>query len=245
MQNPSYSYTKSGTYAVTLNVTGPGGSNQATKTGYITVTSAPGGSGDAGGTPANTAGLVAAYGFEEASGTQVIDASGNANHGTISGASRVSTKQFGKALKFNGTSNWITVNDSASLDLTTGMTLEAWVYPTVSPSRLVYSALKEQTGFANVLALCQLTTRTAPIDVVNVGGTFRQLSAGPRLPANTWTHLAATYDGVDPEALRERLPRRQQTAGGDSCRLRRQAAHRWQLDLGRILHRSHRRSSHL
>ena len=193
-QNPSYSYTKAGTYAVTLNVTGPGGSNQATKTGYITVSSAPGGSGNTGVTPVTPTGLVAAYGFEEASGTQVIDASGNANHGTISGASRVSTTQFGKALKFNGTSNWVTVNDSASIDLTTGMTVEAWVYPTVSLSNWATVLMKEQPGFATYWLYANDDTNR-PANVVSVGGTFRQLSAGPHLPTKTWTHLAATYDG--------------------------------------------------
>ena len=163
-KNPSYSYTKAGTYAVTLNVTGPGGSNQATKTGYITVSPLGGGSGGGtGGTPANTAGLVAAYGFEEASGTQVIDASGNANHGTISGASRVTTNQFGKALKFNGTSNWITVNDSASLDLTTwddngGVGLSNGIV-----EQLGNSAHEGADPGWHVLAVCQLTT-IAPMD---------------------------------------------------------------------------------
>ncbi|MFO1204702.1 MAG: LamG-like jellyroll fold domain-containing protein [Burkholderiales bacterium] len=193
-QNPSYSYTKAGTYAVTLNVTGPGGSNQATKTGYITVSSAPSGSGNTGATPATTAGLVAAYGFEEASGAQVIDASGNANHGTISGASRTSTTQFGNALKFNGTGNWVTVNDSASIDLTTGMTVEAWVYPTKSLSDWATVLMKEQSGFASYWLYANDDTNR-PANVINVGGTFRQLSAGARLSANTWTHLASTYDG--------------------------------------------------
>ena len=178
---------------MTLDVTGPGGSNQATKTGYITVTSAPGGSGDAGGTPANTAGLVAAYGFEEASGTQVIDASGNANHGTISGASRVSTKQFGKALKFNGTSNWITVNDSASLDLSKALTVEAWVYPTVSLAIGPPCCMKEQTGLPHVLALRQLRHKSPQSTLsmsVEALGSFRRdpvcrRTPGPTLPPLT------------------------------------------------------------
>jgi PKD repeat protein len=194
-QNPSYSYTKAGTYTVTLDVTGPGGSNQATKTGYITVPSAPGGSGDTGGTPSNTAGLVAAYGFEEASGTQVVDASGNANHGTISGATRVSAKQFGKALTFNGTSNWITVNDSASLDLSKTLTVEAWVYPTVTPTGWSTVLLKEQTG-GLAYSLYANSDANRPNQTLSVGGSDKQLSAGSRLPVNTWTHLAATYDGV-------------------------------------------------
>ena len=36
---------------------------------------------------------------------------------------------LGKALTFDGINDWVTVPDSASLDLTTGMTLEAWVKP--------------------------------------------------------------------------------------------------------------------
>src|SRR5262245_56364685 len=74
-------------------------------------------------------GLVAAYGFEEASGTAVVDSSGSGNGGTITGATRNASGRFGAALSFNGTSNWVTVADTASLDLTTGMTIEAWVRP--------------------------------------------------------------------------------------------------------------------
>ncbi|MGZ5028516.1 MAG: fibronectin type III domain-containing protein, partial [Methylobacter sp.] len=68
-------------------------------------------------TSTSSNGLVAAYGFEETSGTTVADASGNGNLGTINGAARVTTGHSGNALQFNGTSNWVTVNDSASLDL--------------------------------------------------------------------------------------------------------------------------------
>ena len=75
---------------------------------------------------------VAAYDFEEASGSKVIDASGQGNHGTRSGNSRITQGRFGKALSFDGLNDWVTVNGAASVDLTTGMTVEAWVYPTES-----------------------------------------------------------------------------------------------------------------
>ena len=81
-----------------------------------------------------TTGLVAAYSFEEGSGATVADVSGNINTGAISGATWTTQGKFGRALSFNGSSSWIRVNDSNSLDLTTGMTLEAWVYPTTTPS---------------------------------------------------------------------------------------------------------------
>ena len=32
-------------------------------------------------------------------------------------------------MSFDGVDDWVTVADSASLDLTSGMTLEAWVKP--------------------------------------------------------------------------------------------------------------------
>ncbi len=191
--NPSTTYSTVGTYSVTLTVTGSGGSNTATKTGYITV-SAPTSSSGTGGSTSVKSGLVAAYGFEELSGTQVIDASGYGNHGTISGATRVTTTQFGNVLRFNGSSNWVTINDSASLDLASGMTIEAWVYPTaISGWRTV--TMKEQTSSASYWLYANDDT-SRPANVVNVGGTVWQLSAGSQLPINTWSHLASTYDGA-------------------------------------------------
>ena len=72
---------------------------------------------------------MAAYGFDEGSGTTVTDASGNGNNGTISNATWAATGKYGKALQFNGTNALVTVPDAASLHLSTGMTLEAWVNP--------------------------------------------------------------------------------------------------------------------
>src|SRR5262249_27114098 len=121
-QNPQHTYSKMGTYTVSLMVSGLGGSNTIIKANLITV-------------QINRTGLVAAYSFDEASGTMVTDASGYGNNGTINGATWTTAGKFGGALAFNGANNWITVNDAPALDLTRGMTLEAWVYPTGGPGR--------------------------------------------------------------------------------------------------------------
>src|SRR5262249_29304818 len=65
-------------------------------------------------------GLVAAYGFDEASGTTVTDASGNGNNGTITAATRAASGKYGKALSFNGSNALVTIPDAASLHLSTG-----------------------------------------------------------------------------------------------------------------------------
>src|SRR5437660_1604004 len=88
------------------------------------------------------AGLVAGYNFDEGSGTTVTDVSGFGNTGTINGATWTSQGKFGNGLNFDGFS-WVTVNDSNSLDLTNGMTLEAWVYPTVNPPTWTTVMMKE------------------------------------------------------------------------------------------------------
>ena len=74
-------------------------------------------------------GLVAAYGLNAGSGSSVVDASGRGNAGVVSGAVWSASGRFGSALSFDGVNDWVTVADSASLDLSSGMTVEAWVRP--------------------------------------------------------------------------------------------------------------------
>jgi chitodextrinase len=90
------------------------------------------------------AGLVAAYSFDEGSGMTVTDASGNGNVGAISGATWT-TGRYGGALSFNGLNNLVTVADANSLDLSTAMTLEAWVRPS-ELGETWRTAIIKQTG---------------------------------------------------------------------------------------------------
>jgi fibronectin type 3 domain-containing protein len=140
-----------------------------------------------------TAGLVAAYSFDAGSGTTLADISGTGNNGTISGATWSTQGRYGGALSFDGVNDLVTVADAPSLDLTTGMTLEAWARPTVvtnwrtvllkeQPAQLIYGLYANNTG-------------NRPSAHVYVGGD-RELRGTARLTANVWTHLAATYDGA-------------------------------------------------
>ena len=139
-------------------------------------------------------GPVAAYGFNEASGTTVADASGNGLTGTITGATRTTAGKFGRALSFNGTSNLVTVADNAKLDLTKGMTLEAWVRPsTASGTRSVI--FKERSG-GPVYAMFANTSTNRPAGYVSVGSAQDIRSTTTQLPVNVWHHLAVTYDGI-------------------------------------------------
>jgi DNA-binding beta-propeller fold protein YncE len=136
--------------------------------------------------------LVAEYRFEEGSGPSVLDSSGNGNTGTIVGATRTASGKFGAALSFNGTDALVIVNDSPSLDLTTGMTLEAWVNPPAATETwkdVIYKGPDD---------IYFLEGSSVQSGWPAAGGTF---SGAPVygtavLPPNTWSHLAATYDGT-------------------------------------------------
>src|SRR5439155_1579305 len=127
------------------------------------------------------------------SGTTVADASGNNNAGTVSGATWTTAGRYGSALVFDGTSANVTVANSASLRLTAGMTLEAWVYPTVAPTGWRAVIDKNVDGY-------YLMASSMPNNRPTVGGTFtagNQNTVGPSgLAVATWTHLAATFDGA-------------------------------------------------
>jgi hypothetical protein len=136
-------------------------------------------------TPTPPTGLVAAYNFNEGNGTTVNDASGNRNNGTISGATWTSSGKYGYALSFNGSNSRVTVPDSASLHLTTGMTLEAWVYPTATSSQWRDVIEKGNDNY--------YLFPTPPA----AGGSWAEPPLfGTSIPANVWSHLASTYDGA-------------------------------------------------
>ena len=66
------------------------------------------------------AGLVAAYGFDEGSGTTRRRPVRQRQQRHPLNTTWSTGGKFGKALSFNGTNAWVTVPSSNSLDLTTG-----------------------------------------------------------------------------------------------------------------------------
>ena len=149
-----------------------------------------------GGAPAG--GLVAAYGFNEGTGITSSDASGNNNTARLNTAIWAVQGKFGMALFFDGTSK-VTVPDAPSLDLTTGMTLEAWVYPTVAGGgNWPTIMMKETPPNAPYMLYGKVWSPTGPaLPGMRAFTTVGQnVSGGSQLPANTWSHFAGTYDGT-------------------------------------------------
>ena len=142
-------------------------------------------------TLANNPNLVAAYAFGEGSGTTVTDLSGHGNNGTIANATWTTSGKFGSALVFNGTTAIVTIPDSASLHLATGMTLEAWVNPSTVSSGwrdVIYK------GNDNYYIEATTTNGGFPAGAGTFGSADVLAYGTTTLPVNTWSHLAASYD---------------------------------------------------
>jgi hypothetical protein len=141
-------------------------------------------------TPTQSQGLVAYFPFDEGAGTTV--SGGGSLTGTVSGATFVHGV-YGTALDFDGVDDIVTVPETPALDLTTGMTIEAWVRPGIisKTSAILFNAAPNDSDYAiyaqdtdGAFGAWVTTTETTR------GATTR------RFPApDQWTHLAATYDG--------------------------------------------------
>jgi hypothetical protein len=140
-------------------------------------------------------GVVAAYSFNEINGTIVVDSSGNGNHGSVSGASLAAGK-YGNGLSFNGSNNMVTVTASPSLNATTGLTISAWVNPiSLSSFRVV---MTRELPTTDAWALNANDSTDLPGIWARTGTEASPLygaKGSTKLPLNTWTYLAGTYDG--------------------------------------------------
>jgi hypothetical protein len=137
-----------------------------------------------GGSP--TRGLVAAYGFDAGRGSSVADASGHGNFGTVDGAKWTSSGRFGEGMAFQGPGDVVRVPESASLDLTTAMSLTAWVRPsetqegwrTVLHRQTDAYSLVAGGGRANVGRLDALDRLRFALEILLVGGIGLALARG-------------------------------------------------------------------
>jgi hypothetical protein len=95
---------------------------------------------------------------------------------------------------FSGSGNRVLVPNHPSLELSDGMTLEAWVFPT-SRSENWQTVLVKEDGIGNsAYYLYAPGLENRALFGARIGG-YQVQSSAMRLPVGRWTHLAGTYDG--------------------------------------------------
>ncbi|MCW1949441.1 MAG: DUF2341 domain-containing protein [Candidatus Shapirobacteria bacterium] len=130
---------------------------------------------------------VAEWNFEENSGTTAKDTSGNNNNGTFGTGNSaptwtIGTNNKGAGLNFDGSSDYIDINNSSSLSPMTNISLEAWVKPSSSGNYGIVS--KHWTEYTLSLSSNQVRFESTNIN---------QFS-NSTIPTNRWSHIVVTYD---------------------------------------------------
>jgi chitodextrinase len=134
-------------------------------------------------------GLVAAYAFDEGSGTAAVDASGNAATGVVVGAGWT-TGRYGGGLVFDGTDDYVGLPALGTF-YNSGFTLEAWVQK-ATPKNDV-GIVGSWAGSGAMLWVDHLASRYH-VTLGNSLSTYLDSGVSPTI--GSWQHLAATFDGA-------------------------------------------------
>ena len=137
--------------------------------------------------------LVGYWKFDEGTGSTACDSSGKGNNGTLINGPLRAIGKVGGGLYFDGIDDNVTVADSNSLDVSSSFTLSAWVNPasTSTDFRSILVKNYKYYLYASAAGYCGNGNPLAGFDEQTTNAVCQPAP----LPANTWTHLAATYTG--------------------------------------------------
>lgn len=133
-------------------------------------------------------GLLAHYPFNG----NANDVSGNGHHGVVNGATLTSDR-FGNAdgaYLFDGTGNWIDVNDLNQQLY--GFTVAIWAKSTNAGS--IGTILSKHSNSGDVTALIRMENGSH-VAALNVGSTYMSMSGAP-ISTSDYDFLVLTYDGL-------------------------------------------------
>ncbi|MGW6003977.1 LamG-like jellyroll fold domain-containing protein [Oerskovia enterophila] len=144
----------------------------------------------------SAAGIRGLWGLDEGTGTTTADSSGWGQTGTLSGGATWVTGIDGKAVRLDGTAGKVSVPDGDGLDVSSALTVSAWVRPERHATQYVVKKAVSGSADGYELGISSAGKPFLRVNQKTSGDTFRA-NATSVLPTNgsTWVHLAGTYDG--------------------------------------------------
>ena len=143
-------------------------------------------------------GPVAAYPFNEGTGTTAADASGDSLTGTLVNGPTWATGKYGSAVNFDGVNDFVDLGNPTALQMTGSMTVSGWINSASFPAgdaAVVSKKTSDGTGY-------QLDTtidsgpRTIGFKLTNSTGADMIRYGATPLQLNTWYDIAGVYNAA-------------------------------------------------
>lgn len=142
----------------------------------------------------NKKSIVGIWLFDEGENDVVLDYSENGNDGEVKGQPEWVEGKFGLALSCNP-DNYVEVSDSPSLDLTSEITVMAWVNVESYHSGEIVMKSRELSADITIYGFQVWHDKRVLCHVITDTG-WKEIGGQP-YPLDEWFHLAMTYEGND------------------------------------------------
>ncbi|MFC2123119.1 DUF2341 domain-containing protein [Bacteroidota bacterium] len=127
----------------------------------------------------------------------ILDSTANGNHGTDNSTPTLgATGKIDGATFFDGSGELIDIDDSASLDITDNITLEAWVNPTTVDTNHRRIVIKSHDTWEAPHYMYSLWVHSTGLGFGFNDGTTRIYSNEGTVSTGSWQYVAATYNGT-------------------------------------------------
>src|SRR3989344_1636262 len=137
-----------------------------------------------------TSGLTGHWKFDEGTGTTATDSSGSGNTGTLTNGPTWTTGKIEGALSFDGVDDHVNAGNPTSLNLSSSLTLSAWIYPNgLTGDRDIITKVGGGADY-----YFQVSNNQLQVGFANGGSWYSHSTTNASMPLSTWTHVAGIFD---------------------------------------------------
>jgi hypothetical protein len=142
--------------------------------------------------------LIGWWRFDDGSGIIAFDSSGNGNDGTFNGDPQWMPNQFGYALEFDGSGDWLDCGEDPSLQITDAVTVSAWIK--VGTQGVDHKIGGNQDGANGGYKLTVYNNNRVEFEIRTSGNLAvlnRNVSGGIEIEVDIWYHVTGVYSLED------------------------------------------------
>ena len=139
---------------------------------------------------------VAAYAFDDGTGTSAADASGHSLTGTLVNGPTWATGKYGSALSFDGVDDHVDLGNPSALQITGSMTISGWINSAAFPvDDAAVVSKRSGTGYQLDTTVDQ-GPRSIGFKLTNSSGGDMLRYGATALQLNSWYHIAGVYNAA-------------------------------------------------